>query len=517
MEELRRFCMYFLLFTLLYFSPSFVLSRSLAVETPKTTALLDIAASVQKTIDVVSAASKPETILNPSLQQETTFFEFSSSSSSSSKSFTLELHSRDSLHRFSPSHKDYKTLIKSRLERDSARVRSLNTKLDLAVNGIKKSDLKPVETTLEQNLIQGGKSKTDLEGPIISGTSQGSGEYFSRVGIGRPPKPLYMVLDTGSDVTWVQCSPCTDCYQQTDPIFEPSSSSSYSQIMCNTDTCQALDVSACRAGVCLYQVSYGDGSYTVGDFVSETLTFGNSSSVNNVSLGCGHDNEGLFVGSAGLLGLGGGSLSFPSQLKTESFSYCLVDRDSSSTSTLEFGSSSELLDVNKSVTTPLLRNNQLDTYYYLGLTGLSVGGEMLTIPPSAFEVDESGNGGIIIDSGTAVTRLKTDVYNSLRDAFVKGTKHLPSTSGVAIFDTCYDLSTMRTVDVPTISLHFPGDKYLALPAKNYLVPLDSAGTFCLAFAPTSSSLSIIGNIQQQGTRVTFDLVNSLVGFSASQC
>ncbi|XP_026386685.1 protein ASPARTIC PROTEASE IN GUARD CELL 1-like [Papaver somniferum] len=517
MEELRRFCMSFLLFTLLYISPSFVHSRSLVVETHKKTTLLDITASIQKTIDVVSASKPETTIQNTFLQQETTFSEFSSSSSSSSsKSFTLELHSRDSLH--SSSHKDYKTLIKSRLERDSARVRSLNTKLDLAVNGIKKSDFKPVETTLEQSLMteEGGKSKTELEGPIISGTSQGSGEYFSRVGIGRPPKPLYMVLDTGSDVTWVQCSPCTDCYQQTDPIFEPSSSSSYSQIMCNTDTCQALDVSACRAGVCLYQVSYGDGSYTVGDFVSETLTFGNSSSVNNVSLGCGHDNEGLFVGSAGLLGLGGGSLSFPSQLKTESFSYCLVDRDSSSTSTLDFGSSSEL-NVNNSVTTPLLRNNQLDTYYYLGLTGLSVGGEMLTIPPSAFEVDESGNGGIIIDSGTAVTRLKTDVYNSLRDAFVEGTQNLPTTSGVAIFDTCYDLSTMRSVDVPTISLHFPGDKYIALPAKNYLVPVDSAGTFCLAFAPTSSSLSIIGNIQQQGTRVTFDLVNSLVGFSASQC
>ncbi|OVA05021.1 Peptidase A1 [Macleaya cordata] len=500
------FRLYFLLFAFLSVSfifPSSVQSRTLE-KTPKTT-LLDVSASIQKTLDVLSFDR--ETVQTTYQQQQEQTVP-SSTTTDSSSSFTLQLHSRDSLHK--SSHKDYKTLALSRLERDSARVRSINTKLDLAIKGIKKSDLKPMETTDD-----GVEAKSDdLEGPIISGTSQGSGEYFSRVGIGSPPKPLYMVLDTGSDVTWVQCAPCTDCYQQTDPIFEPSSSSSYSPISCNSDQCETLDVSACRNGSCLYQVSYGDGSYTVGDFVSETLTFGDSGSVNNVAVGCGHDNEGLFVGSAGLLGLGGGALSFPSQVKVSSFSYCLVDRDSSSASTLEFGSKAEPTNA---VTTPLLRNRQFDTYYYLGLTGLGVAGEMLSIPPSSFEMDERGNGGIIIDSGTAVTRLQTNVYNSLRDSFVKGTQNLPSTSGVALFDTCYDLSKMNTVEVPTVTFHFPGGKSLDLPAKNYLVPVDSAGTFCLAFAPTSSSLSIIGNIQQQGTRVSFDLVNSLVGFSPNKC
>ena len=31
--------------------------------------------------------------------------------------------------------------------------------------------------------------------------------------IGKPPQSLYMVLDTGSDVNWLQCKPCSDCYQ----------------------------------------------------------------------------------------------------------------------------------------------------------------------------------------------------------------------------------------------------------------------------------------------------------------
>ncbi|XVE85961.1 hypothetical protein DITRI_Ditri17bG0134000 [Diplodiscus trichospermus] len=480
------------LFAGFFFTAPFVdCSRSLP-ESPQTTTVLDVSEALEKTRNLLSfdPAKKPAFT---SLDQ----------SFSASSSLSLHVHPRAYIHK--SSHSNYKSLTLSRLERDSARVSSLTTRLDLAINGITRSDLKPIDNGLEFRT-------EDLESPIVSGSSQGSGEYFSRVGIGKPPNQVYMVLDTGSDVNWVQCAPCADCYQQTDPIFEPASSSSYSPLTCETQQCKYLDTSECRNDTCLYQVSYGDGSYTVGDFVTETITLG-SDSVNNVAIGCGHNNEGLFIGAAGLLGLGGGPLSFPSQLNASSFSYCLVDRDSDSTSTLDFDSA---LPPN-AITAPLLRNHQLDTFYYLGLTGIGVGGELLPIPESAFQMDESGNGGIIIDSGTAVTRLQSDTYDVLRDAFVKGAKYLPSADSVSLFDTCYDLSNRSSVDVPTVSFHFSDGKALPLPAKNYLIPVDSAGTFCFAFAPTSSSLAIIGNVQQQGTRVGFDLGNSLVGFVPNKC
>ncbi|EEF33260.1 Aspartic proteinase nepenthesin-1 precursor, putative [Ricinus communis] len=459
--------------------------------TPPKTTLLDVEASIQKAEAIFTSSA---TKMTPFNQQEIV---------TSSSQLTMELHSRTSVQK--TKHPDYRSLTLSRLERDSARVKSINTRLDLAIHGLSTSDLKPLDTDSQFRA-------EDLQGPIISGTSQGSGEYFSRVGIGKPSSPVYMVLDTGSDVNWIQCAPCADCYHQADPIFEPASSTSYSPLSCDTKQCQSLDVSECRNNTCLYEVSYGDGSYTVGDFVTETITLG-SASVDNVAIGCGHNNEGLFIGAAGLLGLGGGKLSFPSQINASSFSYCLVDRDSDSASTLEFNSA--LLP--HAITAPLLRNRELDTFYYVGMTGLSVGGELLSIPESMFEMDESGNGGIIIDSGTAVTRLQTAAYNALRDAFVKGTKDLPVTSEVALFDTCYDLSRKTSVEVPTVTFHLAGGKVLPLPATNYLIPVDSDGTFCFAFAPTSSALSIIGNVQQQGTRVGFDLANSLVGFEPRQC
>ena len=263
----------------------------------------------------------------------------------------------------------------------------------------------------------------------------------------------------------------------------------------------------------MLQVSYGDGSFTVGEYITETVSFGNSGSVNRVAMGCGHDNEGLFVAAAGLLGLGGGSPSLTSQIKATSFSYCLVDRGSSKQSTLEFNSPRPA----DSVTGTLLRNHRLDTFYYVQLAGVSVGGHMITVPPSTFALDQSGTGGIIVDSGTAVTRLQTQAYDSVRDAFRSMTRNLRSANAFALFDTCYDLSSLQSVSVPTVSFHFSGGKMWQLPAKNYLIAVDDAGTFCFAFAPTTSSLSIIGNIQQQGTRVSFDLANSLVGFSPNKC
>ncbi|KAE9600285.1 hypothetical protein Lal_00045763 [Lupinus albus] len=481
---------FLLLITLSLSLFQFPSTTSSRISPSHTTTTLDISSSLHQTHQVLTF--NPD-LLQPSKTQET---------KPNTTFFSLHLHPRESIH--TTHHKDYKALILSRLARDSARVNSLNTKLQLALYNLSKSDLHPTQQTMIR--------PEDLSTPISSGSNQGSGEYFTRVGVGQPSKPFYMVLDTGSDVNWLQCKPCDDCYQQSDPIYDPTQSTSFYPLPCDSQQCQALDTSACRNNKCLYQVSYGDGSFTVGEFITETMTFGNSGSVNRVAIGCGHDNEGLFVGAAGLLGLGGGPLSLTKQIKATSFSYCLVDRDSGKSSTLEFNSPRP----GDSVTAPLLKNQKVDTFYYVELQGISVGGEVVPIPPETFAAGNSG-GGVILDCGTAITRLQTQAYNSVRDSFKKLTQNLRSADGFALFDTCYDFSSLSSVRVPTMSFHFNGGKSWALPAKNYLIPVDSAGTFCFAFAPTRSSMAIIGNVQQQGTRVSFDLANSLVGFSPNKC
>ncbi|KAF3437880.1 hypothetical protein FNV43_RR20636 [Rhamnella rubrinervis] len=457
-----------------------------------TTLVLDVKASLKQAHQILSV--DPHT-LRP-FEQEEHVQSVDPKNSSSSGSFSLLLYPTDAL--VNTQHKDYKSLVLSRLERDKVRVKYINAKLDLdLINNEKKSMIR----------------QESVSTPISSGRSIGTGGYVSRIGVGNPVKEFYMIMDTGSDINWLQCKPCYDCYKQKDPVFDPILSSSYKQVTCRSQLCKMLQGPSCMVGSCPYKVLYGDGSYTKGDFVTETVSFGNSGALRNIVLGCGHTNRGLWDGAAGLVGLGGGPLSLTSQIKASSFSYCLVDLNSVQSSSLEFNSERP----SDSVTTPLLKNSQDRTFYYVGITGISVGGKLLSIPQSIFQLEESGNGGVIVDSGTVITRLRTEAYESLRDEFKKQAQQLPSTSGEALFDTCYDLSEETTVEVPTVSFHFSSGKSLTLPGNNILVPLDSTGKFCFAFAPMSSSLSIIGSLQQQGMRVSFDLVNSVIGFSPNKC
>ncbi|KAK4802928.1 hypothetical protein SAY86_001131 [Trapa natans] len=420
----------------------------------------------------------------------------------SSSAVSVQLHHIDAL----SSNMTPQALFHLRLQRDAARASSLSSLAAAAAAGPRGR-----HTT---NATLAGFSSS-----VVSGLAQGSGEYFTRLGVGTPPRYLYMVLDTGSDVVWIQCAPCRRCYSQVDPIFNPSKSRSFKAIPCQSPLCRRLDSPGCstRRRSCLYQVSYGDGSFTFGDFSTETLTF-RGTRVTGVALGCGHDNEGLFVGAAGLLGLGRGRLSFPSQTGRRfsyKFSYCLVDRSASSKpSSILFGSSAVSRTAHF---TPLVKNPNLDTFYYVDLIGISVGGARVPgINPSLFRLDAVGGGGVIIDSGTSVTRLTRPAYVALRDAFRAGTTGLKRAADFSLFDTCYDLSGKTDVKVPTVVLHFRGAD-VSLPAANYLIPVDTGGTFCFAFAGTLSGLSIIGNIQQQGFRVSFDLVGSRVGFAPGAC
>ncbi|CAI9113621.1 OLC1v1014256C1 [Oldenlandia corymbosa var. corymbosa] len=501
---MASFSGFFLFFFLLISSTLFFASSSVSVkslhEDEKSFQIFEVSASIHKARQFL--AQTEETLQAEGAKLEPVATAAAAAGNHSSGLLSFSLHPRASIRK--PHHKDYSGITLARLARDTSRVNSIHSKLQFKLSKYTQSDLKPVPADIRPE---------DFESPLTSGTSQGSGEYFARIGVGRPAKQFYMVIDTGSDVSWLQCQPCTDCYQQTDPIYNPTQSSTYQTVSCSSQECNALEVSACSGGTCLYQVSYGDGSYTVGQLVKETVSFGNSRSIGNVPIGCGHDNEGLFVGAAGIIGLARAPLSLPAQIKATSFSYCLVNRDSNSASTLEFNSAAP----GDSVFASMVRNPRVDLFYYVDLVGMSVGGQKLPIPQSVFQVDGTGHGGIIVDSGTAVTRLQTQAYNALRDAFKRLAPNLPSSGGFALFDTCYDFSSMTSVKVPTVSFLFASGKALSLKPENYLIPVDSMGKYCLAFAPTSGSLSIIGNVQQQGTRVNFDLAKRLIGFSSNKC
>lgn len=415
--------------------------------------------------------------------------------------YKLSLFHRDRLPSASSHGGSHSRRFQDRMNRDALRVAGVLRRLsgDVAVRSGGGAGYEAVE---------------DFGSDVVSGMDQGSGEYFVRIGVGSPARSQYMVIDSGSDIVWVQCQPCNQCYRQSDPVFDPSASASFSGVPCGSTVCDRLENAGCRSGRCHYEVSYGDGSYTKGTMALETLTFGRYV-VGNVAIGCGHMNRGMFIGAAGLLGLGGGSMSLVGQLSGDTggaFSYCLVTRGKAAAGSLEFGRRAMPVGA---VWVPLIHNPQAASFYYIGLAGLGVGGVRVPISEDTFGLDELGNGGVVMDTGTAVTRFPAPAYTAFRDAFLAQTTNLPRATGVSIFDTCYNLNGFVTVRVPTVSFYFSGGPMLTLPATNFLIPVDDAGTFCFAFAPSSSALSIIGNIQQEGIQISIDGTN--VGFGPNTC
>ncbi|KAK3134082.1 hypothetical protein QOZ80_6AG0544810 [Eleusine coracana subsp. coracana] len=359
--------------------------------------------------------------------------------------------------------------------------------------------------------------------PASSGSALGSGNYVVTIGLGTPSERFTVVFDTGSDTTWVQCQPCVAyCYQQQEPLFDPTSSATYANISCASPYCSELDASGCTGGHCIYGVQYGDGSITVGFYAQDTLTLAHDT-VAAFRFGCGERNKGLFGRTAGLMGLGRGKSSLTVQAAAKYrgvFAYCLAATSSDTTGFLDFGPGAAAHYEANARVTPMLVDDG-PTFYYVALTGIKVGGRVLPVPASVFSA-----AGALVDSGTVITRLPPSAYEPLRKAFAAGMEALgyKKAPAFSILDTCYDLSSSAaaqgggTVALPTVALVFRGGACLDVDASGILYVADLSQA-CLAFAANQedTDVAIIGNTQQKTYGVVYDLGRKVVGFAPGAC
>ncbi|KAL6911391.1 hypothetical protein ACP4OV_000196 [Aristida adscensionis] len=348
--------------------------------------------------------------------------------------------------------------------------------------------------------------------PANWGYDIGTLNYVVTVSLGTPGVAQAMEVDTGSDLSWVQCKPCAaaSCYAQRDPLFDPAQSTSYAAVPCGGAACAGLGMYAhgCSGAQCGYVVSYGDGSNTTGVYSSDVLSLTPASAVDGFLLGCGHAQSAMFHGIDGLLGLGRQDPSLVEQtvgLYGGVFSYCLPTKPST-TGYLKLGDSPAGAAAGFA-TTQLLSSPAAPTYYVVMLTGISVGGQQLAVPASAFA------GGTVVDTGTVVTRLPPAAYAALRSAFRSGMAPYgyPAAPPVGILDTCYNFTGYGAVTLPNVALAFGGGATMTLGADGIL----SFG--CLAFAPTGGDgdMAILGNVQQRSLEVRIDATS--VGFKPNSC
>ncbi|XP_043689950.1 aspartyl protease family protein At5g10770-like [Telopea speciosissima] len=388
---------------------------------------------------------------------------------------------------------------------DEARVRALNSRL------------KKNHKTSSKSRSSGQLEPKSVSIPLKPGTSIGTGNYYSMIGLGNPTKYYAMVVDTGSSFTWLQCQPCSVyCHSQVGTTYDPQTSKTHRYMSCDTTQCNSLQEATLNApacspsNLCIYEASYGDSSYSVGYLSSDTLTIAPSQTVPGFVYGCGEDNEGLFGQSAGLMGLARNKLSLLGQLSNKygyAFSYCLPT--SGSIGSLSIGS------VNPSMYsfTPMLTNSQDPTLYFLQLTGIMVSGQLIRVPASAYRT------ATIIDSGTVISRLPTAVYTALKNSFVKALSRYTRAPAYSILDTCFRGSVASIGKaIPEVRLIYLRGAEMRLSAQNVMLDVDN-GASCLGFAGTSGTggIAIIGNRQQETFNVGYDVTNSRIGFAAGGC
>ncbi|KAA8542693.1 hypothetical protein F0562_023808 [Nyssa sinensis] len=161
----------------------------------------------------------------------------------------------------------------------------------------------------------------------VKGNIFPDGLYFTYMLVGSPPRRYFLDMDTGSDLTWIQCdAPCTSCAKGANPLYKPtegkiipSKDSLCVEVQRNQKTAYC---EACHQ--CDYEIEYADRSSSIGVLARDELhlLMANGSLINkNAVFGCAYDQQGLLLNSLastdGILGLSRAKVSLPSQLASQ--------------------------------------------------------------------------------------------------------------------------------------------------------------------------------------------------------
>ncbi|MCE5166889.1 hypothetical protein HAX54_028754 [Datura stramonium] len=402
-------------------------------------------------------------------------------------------------------------------------------------------------------------------------------DYTLSFSLGSQTISLYM--DTGSDVVWLPCHPfdCILCEGKYNPTAIPNPGpinlTSAVPVSCKSRACSAvhsslpssdlctiakcpledIEISDCKSYSCPpFYYAYGDGSF-IAKLYSDKLSIPMSSPsliLQNFTFGCAHSALGEPIGVAGF---GRGTLSLPAQLANNSpeignyFSYCLVSHSFDTTgvhrpSPLILGrySVDEKMkqmknDYSDYAYTPMLENPKHPYFYSVGLEAVSIGRMKIPAPASLRRVDGRGNGGMVVDSGTTFTMLPLKFYETVVTEFdrrvgpvYKRANRVEERTGL---NPCYYLdngsSSSSGSNVPQLLLHFGGNSSVTMPKRNYFYEFFDDGKVkrkvgCVMLMNggderESGPAGILGNYQQQGFEVVYDLEKKRVGFARRKC
>jgi Xylanase inhibitor C-terminal/Xylanase inhibitor N-terminal len=422
----------------------------------------------------------------------------------------------------------------------------------------------------------GHRQGTHRRPPLSLPLSAGSDYTLSlSVGPASSPTTVSLFMDTGSDIVWFPCSPfeCILCEGKPNPNLNstilpppadsrliscasPACSVAHSSLpssdLCAAAKCplDAIETSSCSSHACpsLYY-AYGDGSLLAHlrhGRLSLASSKPNSLSISNFTFACAHS---ALAEPVGVAGFGRGPLSLPAQLSALSpslssrFSYCLVSHSFHADrllhpSPLILGRSPEPSSINPTesafVYTPLLQNPKHPYFYSVALESIYVGPTKIPALPELAFIDQAGNGGMVVDSGTTFTMLPEETFSHVSTEFARymssaGFNRTKETEAKTGLSPCYYFNSDRGSNrlVPSLAFHFKSNATVELPRRNYFLGFKSEGkrVGCLMLMnggsgsddTDSGPAGTLGNFQQQGFEVVYDLEGGRVGFARRRC
>ncbi|TVU32716.1 hypothetical protein EJB05_24467, partial [Eragrostis curvula] len=356
--------------------------------------------------------------------------------------------------------------------------------------------------------------------------------------IGEPALEYNLDVDTGSTLTWVQCSvPKTLCNRQCHTW--PQQHKLYHLVNLNTlvPSMDPLCVELVRHPGnpndkrCGYNLNYAASESTQGYLIRDEFTFG-SNARQTITFGCGYNNHqpGLRGTSPvdGVLGLGrGSSVGLISQLmKDNVISHCIRVGAGGFLSIGENMHSSvditwvDMGSENNGTTGPSLYTFKKvgNGHYAAALPAqLHFQGNLISTKAMTVVFD-SGATYTYFDKGSykmTVNAVKATLHGSLVE-FGDPAMHL-CWKGPHIYRSVYEVKPL----FKTLSLEFPGQATLEIPPENYLM-ISRLGNVCFAILPAAEYHSLgdnnlIGAVTMQDRIVIYDTEARKIGWAHDLC
>ncbi|CAL0319405.1 unnamed protein product [Lupinus luteus] len=349
------------------------------------------------------------------------------------------------------------------------------------------------------------------------------GHYTVPLEIGNPPKPFELDIDTGSDLTWVECEPCTNCKTPINKRYKPHGNFE----PCADSLCTEVGkprtfkcVKGNSNGQCHYLIEYEDGGSSRGVFVRDNVHIKFTNKVVKqppLVFGCGNDQKFHGHYAPGILGLGKGKSSILSQLHdlglvANVVGHCLKEKGG----IIFFG---DKFNYQRGIVWAKMLQRPSD-HYILDSANILYNGK----PTSVTGLE------VIFDTGSTYTYLNARSYKAVLDLVSTDLKRTPLKEATP--DTsqpmCWkgpkpfkSVADVRNYFKP-LALIFTksNNAQLQLPLESYLV-VTKEGNVCLGILDGSKNglqnLNIIGDISFQGKLVVYDNDKKQIGWVPGTC